>query len=133
MKATPFAWRDPSTIPRRPKVGGPIIHDCNEVYHRGEDLDPIIWQGRTWCVTSYGVEKRDGTYAIAAADVVDEGARGYFRMVCHMYQKKDVDIDNLRTALLILCVLHGVEVPAEVVLARVQPFDRRFMELLPTS
>jgi hypothetical protein len=34
---------------------------------RGESLsEPVVWQGRQWAVTTYGLEKRDGTYQIEA-------------------------------------------------------------------
>src|SRR3954453_17106438 len=39
----------------------------NHVHVRGEALGkPIYWQGRQWAVTPHGVERRDGTYSIAA-------------------------------------------------------------------
>jgi hypothetical protein len=37
----------------------------NHVHCRGEGLSqPIYWQGRQWAVTPFGIECRDGTYAI---------------------------------------------------------------------
>ena len=38
----------------------------NEVKVRGEALDPILWQGEQWAVTTYGLECRDGTYVVQA-------------------------------------------------------------------
>ena len=38
----------------------------NQVENRGEQLDLILWQGKQWAVTEYGIEKRDGTYTILA-------------------------------------------------------------------
>lgn len=86
-----------------------------------------------YAVAEWGLERRDGCYDIPASDVIDHGEDGYLCMVSHTYPRQDIGINHLRTALLLLCALHGVGVPAEVMLARVQPFDRRFMELLPTS
>ncbi len=31
----------------------------------GEPLHPILWHGRQWAVTTFGIEARDGTYAIS--------------------------------------------------------------------
>jgi hypothetical protein len=46
------------TLPPQYEAGNPI-------HCRGEELSlPIYWQGRQWAVTSYGIECRDGTYAI---------------------------------------------------------------------
>jgi len=38
----------------------------NVVRVRGEPLHPILWQGKQWAVTDYGLECRDGTYHVAA-------------------------------------------------------------------
>jgi hypothetical protein len=52
----------------------PIIHDANEVRLCGEELRPVIWQGRQWAVTTFGIESRDGLYAIRARRLT-EGLR----------------------------------------------------------
>ena len=35
----------------------------------GCPLDFILWQGKQWAVTEYGLEKRDGTYYVQASDM----------------------------------------------------------------
>ena len=37
---------------------------ANRVKNRGERLSRVIWKGRQWAATKYGVECRDGGYAI---------------------------------------------------------------------
>ena len=43
----------------------------NEVHNQGEKLDCVLWQGKQWSVTTYGLECRDGTYHVAAKDLWD--------------------------------------------------------------
>jgi hypothetical protein len=38
----------------------PIVHDANDARLSGEELRPVVWQGRQWAVTTYGIESRDG-------------------------------------------------------------------------
>jgi hypothetical protein len=52
----------------------PIIRDANEVRLCGEELHQVIWQGRQWAVTTFGIESRDGLYAIKARRLT-EGLR----------------------------------------------------------
>lgn len=44
--------------------GDPQYEIDDEVPIRGEGLHKVIWCGRQWAVTEYGLECRDGTYAI---------------------------------------------------------------------
>jgi hypothetical protein len=70
-------------------------HD--RVHVRGERLSqPIAWRGRQSSVTRYGIECRDGTYAIAA-DRYEEG--GEFGWVMHMAGKEWVDLPDFAEAL----------------------------------
>ena len=38
----------------------------------GEDLGRILWRGRQWAVTEYGLEALDGVYQIEASRLDDE-------------------------------------------------------------
>ena len=69
----------------------------NEVTRRGvKALSTILWQGRQWAVTTYGVEARDGTYAIEAVALWDTEDGGW---VWHMAGKGWVDLDDFAEAL----------------------------------
>ena len=41
----------------------------SEVHNKGEALDFVLWQGKQWSVTMYGLECRDGTYFVPAKDL----------------------------------------------------------------
>jgi hypothetical protein len=50
---------------------------------RAADLHPVLWRGRQWAVTEYGIECLDGTYAIQAnrltAKIERFGGPGHMR------------------------------------------------------
>ena len=58
----------------------------------GEPLHPILWHGRQWAVTTFGIEARDGTYAIART-IHDP----YWPT--HMAEKEWCDVDDFAEAL----------------------------------
>ena len=61
-----------------------------DIHFTGAPLaEPIYWQGRQWAVTAYGVECRDGTYAIEDFHLLnDESLDEWIR---HMAPKWWVD------------------------------------------
>lgn len=76
-----------------------------EVQCRGEKLDKIFWKGRQWAVTSYGVECRDGSYAIAKDRLWEfEEKWGWVRQ---MAPKAWVDLTDFAEALRIARGHHG--------------------------
>lgn len=85
-------------------VRGPVVHDPTPVHVRGEELDEIWWQGRQWAVTRYGIECRDGSYAIPRRLLWQPDWEP------HLAEKGWVDIPDFRTAYLVACALHGVRV-----------------------
>lgn len=58
----------------------------------GTALAPIIWSGHQWCVTTRGVQARDGTYTIDDADLWSDVMR-------EMAAKVWVDLHDLAEAL----------------------------------
>jgi hypothetical protein len=69
----------------------------NRVRCRGGRLSKIFWQGRQWAVTAYGVECRDGSYAIETVRLwEDEDRYGWVR---HMGDKEWVDLPDFAEAL----------------------------------
>ena len=69
----------------------------NRIHCRGERLSKLLWRGRQWAVTSYGIECRDGTYAIAK-DRLWENDKKY-GWVRHMTGKAWVDLPDFAEAL----------------------------------
>ena len=89
--ATPFK----SPRERRQEKLGPVPH----VHVRGEALsEPIHWLGKQWAVTSFGLERRDGTYAIAKERLWEnEGVHGWY---AHMATTKDgIDLPDFAQCL----------------------------------
>src|SRR5262245_5711961 len=69
----------------------------NRIQNRGDRLSKIHWQGRQWAVTRFGVECRDGTYAIERERVwEDEECGGW---ILHMAEKDWVDLEDFAEAL----------------------------------
>jgi hypothetical protein len=82
-----------------------IAYDKNQVTNRGEALSEIWWQGRQWAVTDYGLECRDGTYAIERERLLEEATTyGGIRQVG---MKIWCDVDDFSTAYLVAVAMHG--------------------------
>lgn len=77
----------------------PIKTADNEVKVRGEALtEPVFWIGEQWAVTAYGLECRDGTYAIEAARLWEDEGGGY-GWTFHMKEKEWVDYHDFVAAI----------------------------------
>ncbi len=104
--ATPFTFIDPKDIPPRPEVPDAIVMASDNVPVRGEALSqPVHWIGRQWAVTSYGVEKRDGTYVIERNRLWEE--RHGHGWAQHMAEKEWCDLPDFRTALMVARGIFG--------------------------
>jgi hypothetical protein len=69
----------------------------NHVKNPGERLSQVIWKGRQWAVTRYGVECRDGCYAIERSRLWEEDdSHGW---IMHMAEKEWVDLPDFAEAL----------------------------------
>ena len=76
----------------------PYYESTSEVHVTGEALnDPIYWKGRQWALTSYGIEARDGKYAIDAKRVWEDN-NGY-GWIHHMAEKEWVDLSDFTECL----------------------------------
>jgi hypothetical protein len=92
--------------PPRPRRGAePIEYDCAPVSIRGDALDQVLWRGRQWAVTTFGIECLDGTYTIAK-DRLFENVDAY-GWPLHITQKNWADSDDFCTAWLVALALHG--------------------------
>jgi hypothetical protein len=65
----------------------------NSVRQIGQRLHSIRWQGRQWAVTTYGVERRDGTYAISFDRLEVR------QWIQHLAGKTSVDLSDFAEAL----------------------------------
>lgn len=78
----------------------PIVNAVNPVELCGEALsEPVVWVGRQWAVTTYGIECRDGRYTIKASQLWS-GGDGW-NIGVHMAEKEWVDVPDFLTALLV--------------------------------
>ncbi len=114
----------------------PIIYADNPVAEHGETLHTILWQGREWAVTSYGIECRDGNYAIEASRLCEDHDGGAVEAdgtpVPYTWigqiGEKGWDLADFATAFLVACAMHGVRLSsAEVEMLRDQ-YGWRFDE-----
>ena len=79
---------------RAKRLGSPPAYvSGNYIRPLGERLHPIKWQGRQWAVTSFGVERRDGTYSISK-DRLES-----VRWIHHLAGKRSVDLEDFAEAL----------------------------------
>jgi hypothetical protein len=91
-----------------PNMTYPIIIDDQPVKVQGETLKQIWWQGKQWAVTEYGIECRDGTYAIKAQELTYDLLNGTKHgWVEQMLSKGWCDMDDFRTAYFVALSMHG--------------------------
>lgn len=93
------AERQPLYVRQEPMPGVrhvPIPWCMEDVQLRGEKLHPVLWQGRQWAVTTYGIEARDGTYYLQPSQLRSEPS-GY-TATAHMTEKSWVDIADFHIA-----------------------------------
>lgn len=112
------AANDRGSIPPRADLSGliyyaatslydpPLYHNTDPVRRRGERLHRILWQGRQWSVTTFGVEARDGTYPVAKDRLWDNEDTRDGGWICHMGEKSWVDIFDFAEALRIARHIH---------------------------
>ena len=114
-------------IPPRPRRGtAPIEYDRTPVPMRGDELDRVLWRGRQWAVTEYGIERLDGTYNIEKTRLA-ENVKDY-GWPLHVSQKTWADSDDFCTAWLVAIALHGARIPkadAQSAIGRSYPAELR--------
>ena len=77
----------------------------------GEKLDKVLWIGREWAVTAYGIEARNGRYAIDKTYLAEQ--HGSWSWPMHMAEKEWPDLEDFIEAWLIALKMHGVEMAPE--------------------
>lgn len=81
-----------------------IENDSTPVEVQGEAPEKILWRGRQWAVTEFGLEALDGSYAIAASRLhVDHGDSTW---IIQVGRKTWVDKADFATAFMVAIVLH---------------------------
>lgn len=65
------------------------------------ELHPIIWRGRQWAVTEYGIESLDGHYYIEPERLEERIHDGTLDWPQHMAEKSWVDVDDFCTAFMV--------------------------------
>lgn len=95
--------------PRKERGDAPIdIAKDITVHVRGEKLHKIIWKGKQWAVTEYGIERLDGTYAISKKEVNEVAiSKSNTCWPVHITNKVWVDADDFTTAWLVSIAVHG--------------------------
>lgn len=99
------AWSEAEIPLRSCRGDAPIEHDSTPVPVRGEALARILWRGRQWAVTEYGVECLDGTYCIKKSRLAEQ--IDVWGWPAHVTEKIWVDADDFMTAWLVALALHG--------------------------
>lgn len=88
-----------------------IPWDHADVPVRGEQLGLELWRGRQWSVTTDGIERRDGTYFIAAKRLTEQEST--YPWTRHMAENDWVDQADFGLAFRIALHLHhGRQAPA---------------------
>ena len=83
--------------------GTHVVFDRSPIKLRGEPLHEVLWQGRQWAVTEYGIEARDGGYHFPAerlSEVREYAGQQLPDWPLHMAEKSWVDIHDFCTAFL---------------------------------
>lgn len=81
-----------------------IENDSTPVEVRGEAPENILWRGRQWAVTEFGLEALDGSYAIGAGRLHED--HGGSTWIIQVGRKTWVDKADFATAFMVAIVLH---------------------------
>lgn len=91
----------------------PVDSYGGNVRVRGEALHPVLWHGRQWAVTEYGMECRDGTYVIEASRLREQEPEYSWQR--HMAEKNWVDQADFARAFAVACLVHrGEAIPTDI-------------------
>lgn len=82
-----------------------IETDSTPVEVTGTAPREILWRGKQWAVTTFGIEALDGDYSIAAGRL-DENFSDW-SWIMQLGAKSWVDIPDFTTAFMVAIVLHG--------------------------
>jgi hypothetical protein len=110
--------------PREPSRSGDVPDERarRRVKVRGTNLHRVWWKGRQWAVTAYGIEARDGRYAIEKARLGERNGNWSWPM--HMMEKNWVDIADFVSAWLVSLAKHHVDLSPEDVAFAIRKVPR---------
>jgi hypothetical protein len=101
---------DPSPEPAR-RSAAPGERKKRRAKVRGTNLHKVLWTGREWAVTAYGIEARDGRYAIDKRYLAEQ--HGSWSWPMHMAEKGWVDLEDFIEAWLVALEKHRAEMAPE--------------------
>lgn len=101
----------------------------NVVRVTGEAPHPVLWQNRQWAVTEYGVECRDGQYAIAADRLWEDGP--HYSWESHMQEKGWVDMADFIVTMYMARCIHSGERPKWMIEEELARWKRGGYQKLP--
>lgn len=81
-----------------PKQSTNVVKIC------GVNLSPVLWQGKQWAVTEYGLEKRDGTYHVDS-EWFFKNDKDDYSWFMHMRNKSWCDMDDFEDACEVMYML----------------------------
>lgn len=89
---------------------------------RTNDLSPVLWKGRQWAVTDYGLEtiSEPYHYHLTVDQLRESGVgdrAGRYDSLIHLMEKNWLDVDDFATAFLVALALHGLASDADQVKA----------------
>lgn len=82
-----------------------ILSHTNKVKNNKSSLAEVLYQGKQWCVTTYGLEKRDGSYYIEAKELKKSHVYE-FGWIKHMSLKADTDMEDFTAAYIMSLAIH---------------------------
>ena len=84
----------------------------NSVACKGQPLDLVLWQGEQWAVTTYGLERRNGKYALSCKEFF-RGMKSkqeiFVFWFIHFSRKNWCNEDDIDDALQAMMVLFNVD------------------------
>ncbi|MDQ0326967.1 hypothetical protein J2R99_002836 [Rhodopseudomonas julia] len=87
--------------------------------------DGVLWQGRQWAVTDFGLERLGGGQSVPTDRLFEDIS--VYSWIRRMGDRPDVDLDDFTTAFMVALVLHGfvTNLPGAKVLEDFEKAERK--------
>jgi len=83
----------------------------------------MLWQGRQWAVTTFGIERRDGGYTIAA-NRLREGLGIGWSWIGQIGEKDWADIKDFASCFYVAVAMHGYQFTADEMVMLQKHYER---------